>query len=234
MEQGKRDGAYNPLRRKIGEDDRWAPRLSPGRLEALTDGVFAIAMTLIAIEIGTETLWDPKHRIEFYSYGLGFFSLGVFWILHHYIFYFIKRSDGGLVWLNILFLAVASLVPFWTKVINEIPDITDEPELYSPFGAFLGAMYYGVYMVFTFIVLLGIWYYATKDYRLVDRDIDKRSISDLYMVMIVGACIVALVTLGMYFIPVLGNLLWIAGVWFVVSTIYARHRMFERMRVRIY
>jgi uncharacterized membrane protein len=231
MEQTRRDGAYNPLRRKIGEDDRWAPRLSPGRLEALTDGVFAIAMTLIAIELGPRTLWDPKHRIEFYSYGLGFFSLGIFWIFHHYMFYFIKRSDGTLVWMNILFLAAASLVPFWTNIVNAEEAYAEAHS--NAFGTYLGSVYYGIYMVFTFMVLIGIWYYATSGYRLVNRDIDKRSISDLYMVMIVGAFIVALVTIGMYFIPPVGNLLWIAAVWFIVSTIYARHRLFERRRSRI-
>jgi uncharacterized membrane protein len=162
---------------------------------------------------------------------LGFFSLGVFWILHHYIFYFIKRSDGGLAWLNILFLAAASLVPFWTRVLNELPEKGEE--FLSPFGAHLGSVYYGIYMVFTFAVLIGIWYYATNRHRLVDRDIDKRSISDLYTVISVGASIVALVTIGMYFIPPVGNLLWVAGVWFIVSTIYARHRMFERRRTRV-
>jgi uncharacterized membrane protein len=206
MEQTRRDGAYNPLRRKIGEDDRWAPRLSPGRLEALTDGVFAIA-------------------------GLGFFSLGIFWIFHHYMFYFIKRSDGTLVWMNILFLAAASLVPFWTNIVNAEEAYAEAHS--NAFGTYLGSVYYGIYMVFTFMVLIGIWYYATSGYRLVNRDIDKRSISDLYMVMIVGAFIVALVTIGMYFIPPVGNLLWIAAVWFIVSTIYARHRLFERRRSRI-
>jgi uncharacterized membrane protein len=229
MEQGSRDGAYNPLRSKIGEDDRWVSRLSPGRIEALTDGVFAIAMTLIAIEIGPDALWHSEHWIEFYSYALGFFSLGVFWILHHYMFYFIKRSDGGLVWINILFLAAASLVPFWTRVLNEPPE---GKEFFSPFGANLGSVYYGAFMVFTFIVLIGLWFYATKDHRLVDSDIDKRSISVLYKVIIVGATIVGLVTIGMYFVPPIGNLLWVAGVWFIGSTIYARHRLFDRRKNR--
>ncbi len=230
MEQGKRDGAYNPLRRKWGEDDRWTPGLSPGRSEALTDGVFAIAMTLLVIEMHPEALLERKWN-EFYVYGLGFFSLGVFWILHHYIFYFIKRSDGTLVWMNILFLAMASLVPLWSRIIN-LSTIEHEEGWYSPYGAFLGAVYYGVFMVFTFIVLLGIWYYATTNYRLVDRNIDKRSISDLYIVIIVGASIVGLVTLGMYFVPDIGNLLWLGGVWFIVSTIYARHRLFESNKYR--
>ncbi len=81
--------------------------LSPGRIEALSDGVIAIAITLLVLELsiphlsghapeGVPTsLWDM--RTELYSYSLGFMSLGVYWILHHYIFHFIKRSNGVLV-----------------------------------------------------------------------------------------------------------------------------------------
>ena len=101
------------------DKDMWAARMSPGRVEALSDGVFAIVITLLVLELSVPNFLghgDPGHptslwemRMELYNYAVGFLSLGIYWILHHYVFHFIKRSDGILAWLNILYLAFASL-----------------------------------------------------------------------------------------------------------------------------
>jgi uncharacterized membrane protein len=206
------------------KDDKtmWAPGLSPGRIEALSDGVFAIAMTLLVIELSVPHFLgsgDPVHptnlwemRGEFYNYAIGFLSLGIYWTLHHYIFYFIKRSDGVLTWLNITYLACTSLVPFWTEVLN------------SNEGIFRVILSYGIYMIFTFFVLLVILEYATRDYRLIDRDIDTRTISILKKVILIGSSIVAIGVLFSHFTPYAGYLLLVAGSFFVITTAYGRHR----------
>ncbi len=213
-------------------DDKvmWAPGLSPSRIEALSDGVFAIAMTLLVIELSVPHFLgsgDPGHptslwemRGEFYNYAIGFLSLGVYWILHHYIFYLIKRSDGVLTWLNITFLACASLVPFWTEVLN-----LNE-------GIFHVILSYGMYMIFTFFVLLVILEYATRDYRLVDRNIDKRTISVLKKVILIGSFIVTIGVVFSYFTPYAGYLLLVAGSFFVIATAYARHKPQSKKKVK--
>jgi uncharacterized membrane protein len=214
------------------KDDKtmWAPGLSSGRIEALSDGVFAIAMTLLVIELSVPHFLgsgDPGHptslwemRGEFYNYSIGFLSLGIYWTLHHYIFYFIKRSDGVLTWLSITYLACASLVPFWTEVLN-----LNE-------GIFRVILSYGLYMIFTFFVLLVILEYSTRGYRLVDRDIDERTISVLKKVILIGSSIVAIGVVFSYFTPYAGYLLFVAGSFFVITTAYGRHRPQSKKKIK--
>jgi uncharacterized membrane protein len=211
--------------------DRWTPGLTPGRIEALTDGVFAIAMTIIVLELsvpyllGSPTpgehptsfleMWD-----EFYIYVIGFISLGIYWILHRYMFYFIERSDGVLIWLNILFLMLASMVPFSTKVLS-----LNEVLLPSPQGESNAATgFFAVTTIATILVLLALWRYASQGYRLVDPDIDQRIISTLTKVILIAAVITAVGMAGSYIIPWAGLLAFVAMVYMIIATAYGRYR----------
>jgi len=203
--------------------------LNPARIEALCDGVFAIAMTLLVLELsvphflgaaaGEHPTSILEMGMEFYSYALGFLALGVFWILHHYIFRFIERADGTLVWLNILFLAIAALVPFWTSVLN-----TNE--------GFLARAYYGSYMVLTNLILLVMWVYATRGYRLVSQDIDERVVSFLKKVILVGSFMIALVILAAYIDIRLAYLFYVPAAFFIIATARGPYKSFFRGRTK--
>lgn len=97
--------------------------MSKGRLEALTDGIFAIAMTLLVLELKVPDL--PKtvsssellHRLgesapAFLSFLVSFLYCGLLWILHHLAMHFIRHIQIALVWLNLLFLMSISVLPF--------------------------------------------------------------------------------------------------------------------------
>jgi uncharacterized membrane protein len=97
--------------------------MSKGRLEALTDGIFAIAMTLLVLELKVPDL--PKsissqellHRLgeeapAFFSFLVSFLYCGLLWIMHHLAMHFIRHIQIALVWLNLLFLMSISLLPF--------------------------------------------------------------------------------------------------------------------------
>jgi uncharacterized membrane protein len=193
--------------------------MSPDRIVALTDGVFAITMTLLVLELHAETLFHLEEWIEFYSYALGFFSLGVYWILHHYIFHFIKRSTGGLIWLNIIFLATSSMVPFWTRVLN----LGDKASVSSEYLAF----YFGLYMIIVNLILLGLWQFATTNKYLVGRDFDMRIIPPFKKVIIIGTIIVAISSIGGIIYPMIGFFLFAAAAWFLITTIYGPHKIFK-------
>jgi uncharacterized membrane protein len=110
--------------------DRGLP--GPARLEAFSDGVLAIAITLLVLEIKVPHLAAPDDAQEalaalvslapkFLGYLLSFFFIAVFWVNHHRFFRLIERVDGRLLWLNILLLLALSFIPFPTAMIGEYP-----------------------------------------------------------------------------------------------------------------
>lgn len=101
--------------------------LSKHRLEALADGVFAIAVTLIVLEIKvpelerTASFSALAHAMKpqvpaLFSFFVTFMICGTFWFLHHMSFHWIARIDRGLVFINIGFLMFVSLMPFSTSM----------------------------------------------------------------------------------------------------------------------
>ena len=97
--------------------------LSKGRMEALTDGIFAIAMTLLVLELKVPDL--PKsaassellHKIgeegpAFFSFLFSFMYCGLLWVMHHLAMHFVRHLQLALVWLNLLFLMSISTMPF--------------------------------------------------------------------------------------------------------------------------
>ena len=103
---------------------------SKHRVEALTDGIFAVAMTLLVIEL---KLPDP-HAIrteaqltsaladlapKAISWVISFLVLAVFWISHHRLFHYVRYVDAGLLWRNLFQLAFVSLMPFSAGLIGE-------------------------------------------------------------------------------------------------------------------
>ena len=87
--------------------------IAPHRLLALTDGVYAIVMTILVLELSVPIVMETavnkelSHGLlemwpEFLIYGLSFFVLGVFWLMHHFIFDSIRKYDAALSWINII------------------------------------------------------------------------------------------------------------------------------------
>lgn len=104
----------------------------PGRLEAFSDGVLAIVITLLVLEIKAPHLAAPSDGGEalaalaalgpkFLGYLLSFFFVAVFWVNHHRFFRLVERVDTRLLWLNTLLLLALSFIPFPTAMIGEYP-----------------------------------------------------------------------------------------------------------------
>lgn len=97
---------------------------SKNRIEALTDGIFAIAMTLLVLGIEVPQLLPliPLHRLmesllpDIIHYVISFLALAVIWVLHHQQFHYIRLIDHTLLWLNIVWLMMVCLVPFSTSL----------------------------------------------------------------------------------------------------------------------
>src|SRR5215470_5821491 len=99
--------------------------MSTARIEAFSDGVFAIVMTLLVLEIHVPHLGagDVSEALsksllamtpKFLSYLLSFSIVCIWWVAHHHFFDLLGRSDRGLLWFNSLFLMWLAFVPFPT------------------------------------------------------------------------------------------------------------------------
>ena len=93
------------------------------RLEAFSDGVIAILITIMVLEFKTPEGHDWADigalSTKFYAYILSFVFLGIYWNNHHHMFHVIKTVTGGILWANLHLLFWLSLVPFTTAWIGE-------------------------------------------------------------------------------------------------------------------
>jgi len=99
------------------------------RLEALSDGIFAIAMTLLVLEIKVpdlprhvpaHELWQAvlDHGFVFFSFLVTFLLAGLFWFWHHISFHYIHRVNGPILAINLVFLMFVSLLPYSTAMLG--------------------------------------------------------------------------------------------------------------------
>jgi uncharacterized membrane protein len=107
---------------------------------ALSDGVFAIALTLLVLNInvprlvgGGETLWHALAASagEILSYGVSFAVIGLFWTRHHSFFRVIRRVDGRLLVLNLVYLGLVAFVPFPTRLLGLYGDRPEAVAIYA-------------------------------------------------------------------------------------------------------
>ena len=104
------------------------------RLEAFSDGVFAIAITLLIIEIGVPTVtsdeslsFELRHLWpEYGAYVLSFVTIGIYWANHNSFFKMFVRTDHYFLMLNVFFLMAVAFIPFPTAVLGEYLD--DDPQ----------------------------------------------------------------------------------------------------------
>ncbi len=106
------------------------PLASKTRLEAFSDGVFAIVITLLVFNLSGTDITDARTAEElhatllglwpkFLAYGLSFVVISVFWIGHHTYLDFVRGSNEIHLWLNLLFLFFVTLIPFSADLLGE-------------------------------------------------------------------------------------------------------------------
>ena len=103
--------------------------LGKSRIEALSDGIFAIAMTVLVLELHVPQLPPNSSNLvvvpalmkllpKLAAYAVSFISLGVFWVGHHNMYHAIRRTDRTLLCFNIFFFMFVSLLPFSTSILD--------------------------------------------------------------------------------------------------------------------
>jgi uncharacterized membrane protein len=142
------------------------------RLHAISDGVFAISMTLLILDIHVSHLTPYLNLAtavlslwpHFAVYAFSFLFIGQYWVSHHLIFNLIERSDRGLAWLNLGFLLFIVVIPFSTALLAQF------------LNDWFAILFYNVNLILVGLFLQTIWTYATTKLHLVDRSIDHRTI----------------------------------------------------------
>ena len=112
--------------------------MKPDRLSAFTDGVIAIIITIMVLELPVPEgdRWESLRGSLplFGAYALSFANVGIFWVNHHHMFHLAKRVDGRVLLANLFMLFWLSLVPFVIRWIDEA-DISAMPV--AAYGAIL-------------------------------------------------------------------------------------------------
>lgn len=104
--------------------------LGKHRIEALNDGIYAVAMTLLVLELklpeAREAVTESAlagsllHLIpKFFAWLISFFILAIFWFSHQRAFHYVRAVDRKLLWINVIALAFASLLPFSSALVGE-------------------------------------------------------------------------------------------------------------------
>jgi uncharacterized membrane protein len=169
--------------------------LTKARIEALTDGIFATVMTVLVLGLNipqapSESILKDEIVIlapHILTYAFSFIVLGVYWIGHHNQFHYIKRTDRVFLWVNILFLLTIGFVPFSTSLLGLYP--------FSP----IAVRVYGANLAATGFALYAVWWYATSQNRLVEKDLDPHIISLAKTRTLIGP-VVSLIGIGFSFL----------------------------------
>jgi uncharacterized membrane protein len=134
-----------------------------GRIEAFSDGVFAIVVTLLVLELHVPSLGrqadspvELGHQLvallpKFLSWLISFVIVCKFWLNHNHILALARHADYGMVWLNSIFLMFQSFVPFPTGLMGEYP------------GNPLAVSLFGVVMAFNTLLFIALHDYILKN-----------------------------------------------------------------------
>jgi len=156
------------------------------RLEAFSDGVFAVAITLLVLDLKVPPADEASKRLgtamldqwpAYLAYAGSFLSILIMWVNHHQMFRHIGRVDHGLLIFNGLLLMAVTVAPFSTSVLSE--HITHRDERTA------AALYSGTFLVIALCWNL-VWRYAATGRRLARADVDDATLARLSRRNLVG------------------------------------------------
>jgi uncharacterized membrane protein len=165
--------------------DRWGT----GRIEAFSDGVFAIAITLLILEIAVpeaefDNLWRgiADQWPSYLAYATSFITIGGLWMVHHGIFRRLQYANSRVMRLNLLLLMVVSFLPFPTKLLAEAIRDAD--------GERAAVIFYGATLLLIFLLINALGAAILRDPHLLKPDVSEHEIKTIV--------IAATPTLGFY------------------------------------
>jgi len=153
-----------------GSEDRGLDRIL-----ALSDGIFAFSLTLLALSLIVPKISSGQVNVElqeklvdeipgFFIFIWSFLIVSFYWMGHHRVFSFIRRYDLTLMWCNLIVLMFIAVVPFTTNLDIQFGNVQ--------IAVMLSAFFYAI----PGIMMVLLWWHASRSHRLVDSELSSASI----------------------------------------------------------
>jgi uncharacterized membrane protein len=169
------------------------------RLEALGDGIFAIAMTIMVLELKFPELemdtWQQfisavsAVKYNFLCYFISFIVLGIMWFGHRVMFEFIGRSNRYFIYLGVLFYLVVCLVPFSTRLLAVHP------------LKWFAILIYALNLSMCNITLFIQWNYGLKRKTLLEREVTREMKEIAEFLFLISPVVYAIAVVFSFFVP---------------------------------
>ena len=166
-----RAGTDGPEDNPVAVESYWGT----GRTEAFSDGVFAIAITLLILEVNVpetafDNLWQgiADQWPSYLAYATSFITIGGIWLAHHGIFRRLQYANQRLMVINLLLLMVVSFLPFPTKLMAEAIHQSDAERA--------AVIFYGATLLVISSLLSALWGSVTLDRHLLQPEVDQNEI----------------------------------------------------------
>jgi uncharacterized membrane protein len=195
--------------------------METSRLEFFSDGVFAIAATILVVGVsvnatGSELGAALRHSWpQYLAYAVSFLTIGIWWVNHHVFLNMLGRADRPFLFANIGLLACIAFLPFPTRLVAE--HFHDD-------GLRAAAIAYGLTMTAAAIFFASCWFYAATRRRLIGENVDQGTVDGMTRSVIPGVPINAGATLVVLWSPYVGVALIAALALFYVvgSSLFLR------------
>lgn len=196
-------------------------RVTTERLETFADGIFAIAATLLIIDVSVQAHGHELGRAlvhawpQYAAYAVSFLIIGVMWVNHHACFSQIDKVNRTFLFINVFFLMSVAFLPFPTRLVAE--HLRDG-------GERAAALTYGVTMTVIALGFAAFWFYAAIGRRLIAETADQRTVSGISRSYVPGAPFSAAATLTALWSPDASLVLFAAMAVFYVleSSLFGR------------
>ena len=196
--------------------------MGTSRLAAFSDGVLAIAATLLILDVRTAGLPPLGHQLvhiwpSYVGYATSFTTIGIIWVNHHTVIDQISHVDRRFLFINLFFLMVVAFIPFPTQLVAE--HIRD-----GGADARDAALAYGITCTLMGVAFGLLWRYAIAGARLLRQDADRRTVAGITRTFRPGVPLYLTATLIAFASPIASVILYaVIAVFYVLeSSIFAR------------
>ena len=188
------------------------------RLETFADGVMAIAITLLILEVhvppnrGSLTTALAQEWPSYAGYVVSFLTIGIIWVNHHQMFKLIGRVTHGFLMLNVIFLMAIAFLPFPTALVADYIRVPDSRKA--------ATVVYGLTMIAIAVMFNVVWRSASRNGRLLVPGVDKAGVERISRSYLGGPIAYTVTTLIAFVSPFLslGLFAAIALYWLLPSS----------------